>query len=277
MSEFLYIDHTGKQQGPAPSQALRQLLQQGRIHPETPVWRAGMANWAPANTLPELTAAPAPMPARPGAAQQAGTPRPSAQRSPAAKSNARLWVLLAVGGGGFLLLACGGVLVISLIASGGNRPPTQLAGKWSGELRLDVARSPHTRDFAHHPNAQQAIPFDFECTADGKVRFGIFGTMVPYDLHAGQVKQHLFVMSPNKKALLTEFSTTADTCRFTIVQVTERDVNWGGPGTDLVITNARKDTLTVTVRRVGDRTEVEFVTASTVEPAITFTGVLQRR
>lgn len=51
MSHYFYIDNSGQQQGPI---AAEKLIQYG-VTPSTMVWREGMADWAPASSIPELT------------------------------------------------------------------------------------------------------------------------------------------------------------------------------------------------------------------------------
>ena len=45
----------GVQQGPFPVVQLQQMAQQGQLIPDTLVWTAGMAGWAAANSVPELS------------------------------------------------------------------------------------------------------------------------------------------------------------------------------------------------------------------------------
>src|SRR5262249_44534738 len=42
-----YYAEAGQQAGPVDDAQLEQLLQSGRIQPDTLVWREGMANWQP--------------------------------------------------------------------------------------------------------------------------------------------------------------------------------------------------------------------------------------
>lgn len=44
----------GQQNGPVPAATLRQLLASGQVSPASLVWRAGMEQWAPATSVPEL-------------------------------------------------------------------------------------------------------------------------------------------------------------------------------------------------------------------------------
>ncbi len=51
-----YYGKSGQQLGPIDITALQSLLQQGAVLPHDPVWRPGMADWQPANMIPELAA-----------------------------------------------------------------------------------------------------------------------------------------------------------------------------------------------------------------------------
>ena len=61
-----YIAVNGAQQGPFPVAQLGQMAQQGQLTPQTMVWKQGMAGWAAANTVQELSgffgAVPPPLP-----------------------------------------------------------------------------------------------------------------------------------------------------------------------------------------------------------------------
>ncbi|MBR4325606.1 MAG: SPFH domain-containing protein [Bacteroidales bacterium] len=70
MSQY-HVFVNGQQMGPFPIQMLQQMVAQGQMTGDTQVWKQGMANWAAANTVPELAglfggATPPPPPA-PGA------------------------------------------------------------------------------------------------------------------------------------------------------------------------------------------------------------------
>jgi TM2 domain-containing membrane protein YozV len=52
--ESWYYAEGAEQRGPLPGDQFRQLVHAGAIHPETLVWREGMANWSPAGTIPGL-------------------------------------------------------------------------------------------------------------------------------------------------------------------------------------------------------------------------------
>lgn len=58
----IYVHLNGAQAGPYDMPVLQQLVQQGTLQPATLVWKAGMAQWAAANTLPELAGLFAPVP-----------------------------------------------------------------------------------------------------------------------------------------------------------------------------------------------------------------------
>lgn len=49
-----YVVVNGAQQGPYDINNLATAIQSGNVTKDQLVWKAGMANWAPANTLPEL-------------------------------------------------------------------------------------------------------------------------------------------------------------------------------------------------------------------------------
>ena len=53
MSQY-YVYINGQQMGPFPIQMLQQMVAQGQMTGDTQVWKQGMANWAAANTVPEL-------------------------------------------------------------------------------------------------------------------------------------------------------------------------------------------------------------------------------
>ena len=44
----------GQAHGPVTCLALREMLQSRQLHPATPVWKAGLADWLPATSVPEL-------------------------------------------------------------------------------------------------------------------------------------------------------------------------------------------------------------------------------
>jgi len=52
-----FYAQNGRQVGPVTLEALLSMLQGGHVHPGDLVWREGMADWQPAATMPELTAA----------------------------------------------------------------------------------------------------------------------------------------------------------------------------------------------------------------------------
>jgi hypothetical protein len=70
MNQEWYYQNGGNRHGPVTAAVLKQLADSGEIRPETPVWRQGMAQWAPAKAVkglftgnPPSTPAPAPAPA----------------------------------------------------------------------------------------------------------------------------------------------------------------------------------------------------------------------
>ncbi|MCF7221568.1 RDD family protein [Marilutibacter chinensis] len=73
MSQWYYSDTMNRRQGPVGADALAGLHREGRIGPETLVWRDGMANWQPWHTVSaEILSGPPTDPA-PIAAAAAGT------------------------------------------------------------------------------------------------------------------------------------------------------------------------------------------------------------
>ncbi|MBQ1884702.1 MAG: DUF4339 domain-containing protein, partial [Bacteroidales bacterium] len=54
MSQY-YVAVNGQQQGPFPLQTLQQMAAQGQFTPSTQVWKQGMATWAAASTVAELS------------------------------------------------------------------------------------------------------------------------------------------------------------------------------------------------------------------------------
>ena len=54
MSQY-YVAINGQQQGPFPIQTLQQMAAQGQFTQNTQVWKQGMATWAAANTVAELS------------------------------------------------------------------------------------------------------------------------------------------------------------------------------------------------------------------------------
>lgn len=63
----IYVYLNNAQAGPYDLPALQSLVQAGQLQPATLVWKAGMPQWAPANTVPELAVlfAPTPPPVAP--------------------------------------------------------------------------------------------------------------------------------------------------------------------------------------------------------------------
>jgi membrane protease subunit (stomatin/prohibitin family) len=61
-----YAGIEGQQVGPMTQESLQQMIQQGRITPDTLIWKQGMAGWEPASRIPELanlfSAKPPPLP-----------------------------------------------------------------------------------------------------------------------------------------------------------------------------------------------------------------------
>ncbi len=67
----------GRQEGPVELAPLREMLESGEVAPADLVWREGMAEWAPAESVPELHLAPsAPTGPVPGAGPAGGAVQP---------------------------------------------------------------------------------------------------------------------------------------------------------------------------------------------------------
>ena len=82
--EWYYAKH-GKQEGPVDLATLQGLLQSGQVSPTDLVWEEGMAEWTPAQNVPEVSAGSAPA-ASPAAGSlvtpQAGAGPPMASAMP---------------------------------------------------------------------------------------------------------------------------------------------------------------------------------------------------
>jgi uncharacterized protein DUF4339/uncharacterized protein DUF4190 len=77
-----YYSKGGEQKGPVEQQELQRLLSTGEVASGDLVWREGLANWQPANQVPELGAvASAPQP-QGGFQQQPGFPQPGYPQQP---------------------------------------------------------------------------------------------------------------------------------------------------------------------------------------------------
>ncbi len=82
MADQWHYSKEGQQFGPVPLEVLKSLLSSGQLQPTDLVWTEGMAEWAAANTVPQLSgstpsaAAPPPKPAPQSAS--APPPKPTA-------------------------------------------------------------------------------------------------------------------------------------------------------------------------------------------------------
>jgi GYF domain 2/SPFH domain-Band 7 family len=66
--QLFHFDQAGTPAGPYPVNALRQFVSSGQLTRDTVVWSEGMANWAPASTVPALQtlfSSPPPLPGTP--------------------------------------------------------------------------------------------------------------------------------------------------------------------------------------------------------------------
>jgi uncharacterized membrane protein len=60
MSTWRYARSDGQPSEPTEASALQDLIRNGTLSPQTLVWKEGMSNWVPANTLPDFANIPAP-------------------------------------------------------------------------------------------------------------------------------------------------------------------------------------------------------------------------
>src|SRR3954468_19785990 len=75
-----YYSKGGEQKGPVEQQELQRLLSTGEVQPGDLVWRDGLANWQPAQHVPELAATASAQPQQPGFQQpQPGYQQPGQQ------------------------------------------------------------------------------------------------------------------------------------------------------------------------------------------------------
>lgn len=73
----------GEQRGPYSLEQVRTMLAEGRLPPDTLVWKPGMANWAPVGSVAELAAPAGRGPAPSPAPVPAGASAPGAAAGPA--------------------------------------------------------------------------------------------------------------------------------------------------------------------------------------------------
>lgn len=57
VAEWFHVDATRQQHGPITTDDLMARLARGELHPDTLVWKEGMADWLPLSRVPELNAA----------------------------------------------------------------------------------------------------------------------------------------------------------------------------------------------------------------------------
>jgi uncharacterized membrane protein len=81
MSDWYYAAD-GEQKGPTNEAELKSFFAAGRLPADALVWTEGMANWAPANSVPAFTFRPAPEPAK---VQPQLAPAPAPVPAPAVK------------------------------------------------------------------------------------------------------------------------------------------------------------------------------------------------
>lgn len=109
--EWYYLLNNEKT-GPLSMAELRELAGRGQLKPQDSVWKAGMAQWAPAQTVPDLFTSPPPPPHSPHASPV--HVHVSAPMTPQ-KSSTLKWVLI---GGVLLIGGCCGIPGMIMVLSG---------------------------------------------------------------------------------------------------------------------------------------------------------------
>lgn len=119
VNEWYYL-RNGEKAGPMSLADLRELVAKGQVKPQDSVWKAGMAQWVQAQTVPDLFPPPPP-PAYPQPPAYAQPPAHAASYTPPApaKSSTLKWVLI----GGVLLIGgcCGIPGIIMMMAGAGHK------------------------------------------------------------------------------------------------------------------------------------------------------------
>ncbi len=114
MDTLWFYAKNGQQLGPVGHSEMREMASSGRLDRADLVWRAGMANWQPAATVPELfsdvapaaaaSPVPPPVPARPAAAIPVEYYVPRGGPAPLGEDAGMRW-LLPVGRSGWAIAA----------------------------------------------------------------------------------------------------------------------------------------------------------------------------
>jgi hypothetical protein len=251
MTAYYYLDGKNQRQGPVDDSRLRQMVRDGGLSRGVLVWAEGFANWVPANQVPGLLpTAPPPLPLDEPEVVDEPRGRKPTQGFPIPRS---LPVLIGAGVAAFVLLGlfvfCGVRLMMDGGGGvfGGNVKPTGLVGRWSGHVAPTI-----------RPDMQ--LPFDVECTEDGKVRFGSGGMMLPFYIDGSMKGQLVEGQTAAHGTTLTAYESATDSVTFTFHKKRQRDVTPGGPGWDMKVDPPEDTITTITLRRRGDVVELTMVT-----------------
>lgn len=114
-----YYHPNGEKTGPVSLAELREMVATGKLKPHESVWKAGMAQWAPAQTIPDLFTPPPPPSVPSASSPPAAVHVHVTAPSDAKKSSTLKWVLI----GGVLLVGgcCGVSGMIMMLASVGHQ------------------------------------------------------------------------------------------------------------------------------------------------------------
>jgi hypothetical protein len=137
--------------------------------------------------------------------------------------------------------------------------PKQLVGKWAGVIEPDFSQM-EKLGLQVPPEVRQKarMPFQFICSPEYKIKIGMAGVLFPFELQAG-VKE--WTGTKLEGSGVTEFVTTADSCRFTMREKKGPDVEFRAID-DFRAVDAMDRAMTYSIRRVGDELEVELTEAS---------------
>ncbi len=127
-----YFVTAGKEQGPIEFSALQEHFVSRRLAPETEVWRTGMVEWVPANTVPGLVPVPAASAQPTVVVNTTSQPTPRTELEPfllRTLAASRPWVIfISVIGFIYAALMFGSGLVLVIVASRVGAPPGTVAG-----------------------------------------------------------------------------------------------------------------------------------------------------
>lgn len=305
MNAYYYLDAGNQRQGPVDDNQLRQMVRDGRLSRESLVWAAGFKDWVPASQAPGLLpSAPPPLPKGPPSPPldepELADEGPRRRRrpldepevlGPPSKFPIPLTPPVLIGAGVAAVLVLGMCIFFSVRMFGGrgggggglfsgNVKPANLAGQWSGGLRIDASQLGEWAQMMPPGALNQAIPISVECTQDGKVRMGSGGVFVPYYIADGMQGRVLDGTTHDEGTTLKEFSSTADSVTFTVHErrhaTRTEDIALVGhfrPGSGPV-----DRVMTVTLRRKGDAAELtmKVTDRNSTGPAVVLTGEVRK-